>query len=60
MQGSTGENRQRRRSCFPEKVSRAELGLSIRLWSQETDMQKAGSPDGSHSLLLQCLPCQPS
>ena len=52
--------RGREEDAFNEMESRLSYELSISLWSQETDVKEAGSPHGLHSLLLQCLPCQPS
>lgn len=46
---------------FMQRKAGLGYGLSVlAVGARIIDVQGSGSPDSSHSLLLQCLPCQPS
>ena len=46
---------------FMQRKAGLSYGLSVlAVGARIIDVQGSGSPDSSHSLLLQCLPCQPS
>ena len=46
---------------FMQRKAGLSYGLSVLVvGARIIDVQGSGSPDSSHSLLLQCLPCQPS